>query len=74
MAKGYVESGFGRHYIENDWDQFDWDYYQMTLAQIISVGNHAVMEGRKFTRDEREFIAELEEKMDAIRKKYRGDN
>ena len=69
-----VKSAFSTHYIENDWSDSDWDYYQMTLAQKHSVCDHVVLDGRKFTRDERNFIAELEEKMDAIRDKYKEDN
>ena len=74
MAKGWVEAAFGRIYIENEWEQWDWDLYQSYLNQKVSIGNHAVMEGRKFIRDEREFINELEEKMDAIRNKYKVSN
>lgn len=74
MAKGWVESAYGRKYIENDWEQWDWDLYQSYLNQKISMGNKAISEHRKFTKDERNFIEELEEKMDAIRNKYKEDN
>ena len=71
MAKGWVESGFGRKYIENEWEQWDWDLYHFNLNLKISIGNKVVMENRNFTKDERNFILELEEKMDAIRNKYK---
>jgi len=52
------------------WKQADQENYQFNLKLRASIGQHAMMESRNFTKDERKFIEELEQKNDRIRYKY----
>jgi hypothetical protein len=67
-----VKSAFGVKHVENNWTDDDWGNYQFNLNLMNSVRNKAVMEHRKLNQDEFKFLAEMEERNEALRQKYKS--
>lgn len=65
-----VRTGFGVTFVKNNWSDKDWDNYQFNLNLRESIGNKAILEHRAFSKDEKNFIQELERRNDVLRQKY----
>lgn len=73
MKTRIVRSGFGFHYVQNDWSDEDWERYQFNLELRASMGTKAILEGRRWNKDEKQFVGELEGDNQRLRCKYGVD-
>ena len=72
MVLRKVKSAFGVSFVENNWEDIDWENYQFNLKLMISVNGRAFDRLRRnLLQDEINFVNELEQKNQSIRSKYK---